>query len=608
MNERSRHPRPDRFRPHWWLLDGSWDFSFDDSDRGVAQSWFDAGPFEREIRVPFPHQAQASGIGDTDFHPVVWYRLRVPVPDAERGRLLLHFGAVDQLSTVWIDGKPVGQNAGGYVPFAIDITDFAGDERTIVVRAEDRTAGDRPRGKQIADPDGGVGADRGIRYTASTGIWQSVWIERVGTSYIEDFELLAAADGTLRVSATLGGDARALALVAELSFEGQQLARIESQDARFETRMADITPWSPGRPALYDLALTLVDGDQNVDRLETRIGFRSLETHGGQVLLNGEPIVFRMLLDQGYWPEGLTTPPSDEAIRFDLAWLAEAGFNGVRKHQKFEDPRFWHWADELGLLVWQDMPAAKFDASLADADHEHLLDEWERGIRRDRNHPSAVCWSPFNESWTLKGVRHDPALQQRVREAVARTRALAPTALVVDNSGWHHVDTDIFDLHNYEADPERLTDTLERAREQQWTNEWRFEFEAQGDLLKFAGADGWVRHDSSPLCEGSEYRGQPVMLSEFGGVGCVLTGDSAHPNRHVYTESKTPEDLARALENLVGAVEAMGFAGWCWTQLTDIEQEENGLLTYDRRPKIPAAQIAEILARAAARRPQDGSP
>ena len=605
MNDRSRHPRPDRFRPDWWLLDGNWDFAFDDSDAGLSQRWFEAGPFDLEIRVPFPHQAPASGIADTGFHPVVWYRTRAQVPDSDRGRLLLHFGAVDQQSAVWIDGKPVGQNEGGYVPFAIDITDFAGSERTLVVRAEDRTAGDRPRGKQMADV--AAGAHRGIRYTASTGIWQSVWIERVGASYIEDFQVLAAADGTLSVSAEISGEPRELDLVAELSFEGRQLARIESRDAQLETRLAEVTPWSPARPALYDLQLSLVDGDIVVDRVETRIGFRTIETAGEQILLNGEPIVFRMLLDQGYWPEGLTTPPSDEAIRFDLAWLAEAGFNGVRKHQKLEDPRFWRWADELGLLVWQDMPAAAFDAPLPDADHECLMDEWERGIRRDRNHPSAVCWSPFNESWTLKGVRHDPALQQRAREAVARTRALVPAALVVDNSGWHHVDTDLFDLHNYEADPERLTHTLESARAEDWTTEWNFEFEAKGDLEKFAGPDGWVRHDSTPLCKGVRYQGQPVVLSECGGIGCVLEGDSAHPDRHVYTESKTPEDLARAFEGLVGAVEAMGFAGWCWTQVSDIEQEENGLLTYDRRPKLPAARIARILASAAARRPSKDS-
>jgi len=602
MLDRDRHPRPDRFRPQAWLLDGAWGFAFDDSLAGLTERWFEAGPFDREIRVPFPHQAPASGIADAGFHPVVWYQARITLPDAEGGRLLLHFGAVDQDSRVWLDATPLGENSGGYVPFALDVTEFAGGEHSLVVRAEDRTPRNRPRGKQLADAHS-AGAHRGICYTASTGIWQSVWLERVGATYIEDFQVLAAADGTLRVAAELAGESREVELVAELSFEGRPVARIESRASSFESQVADVVPWSPERPALYDLALTLVAGDESVDRVETRIGFRSIETAGQQILLNGEPIVFRMLLDQGYWPEGLTTPPSDAAIRSDLAWLAEAGFNGVRKHQKLEDPRFWRWADELGLLVWQDMPTADFEGALSDADHERLVEEWERGIRRDRNHPSAVCWSPFNESWSIKGVREDPALQKRVRETVARTRALAPAALVVDNSGWHHVDTDLFDVHNYESDPERLRKTLEGAHAENWTTEWHFEFEAQGDMKKFAGPDGWVRHDSTPLCRGSQYQGQPVVLSEFGGFGCVLEGDSAHPDRHVYTESKTPEDLARAFEGLVDAVEAMGFAGWCWTQVSDIEQEENGLLTYDRRPKLPAERIARILASAATKRP-----
>jgi len=599
---RATHPRPDRFRPSWWPLDGAWEFAFDDADIGLTERWFEEGPFDREIRVPFPHQAPASGLEEAGVHPVVWYRLGVDFPDAGAGRLLLHFGAVDETCTVWIDGTTAGGNEGGYVPFALDVTPWASRHANVVVRVVDRTSADRPRGKQRAG--GGKSPYDAIRYTASTGLWQPVWLERVGATYLEDFHVRTSADGSFHFDATVGGDERPLALVAELSREGRELLRLDSEDgARIAGRLEGVVPWSPDQPVLYDLQLSLVDGENVADRVETRIGFRTLRVEGDELWLNGEPLVLRLVLDQGYWPEGLTTPPDDDAIRADVAWLRAAGFNGVRKHQKLEDPRFWRWADELGLLVWQDMPAPGFGDALSEEDHERLMAEWERGVRRDRSHPAAICFAPFNESWGIAGVRHDEAIQALVRKAAERTRALAPDALVVDNSGWHHVDSDLLDLHSYEADPERLAGTLEKARDAGFAIVWHFEFEAKGDFLKFAGPDGWVRHDSTPLCDGVAYRGQPVVLSEFGGIGCVLEGDTSHPDRFVYGESGTPEALAEALEGLVGVVEGLGLAGWCWTQLSDIEQEENGLLTYDRRPKLPADRIAGILKRAAARRP-----
>jgi len=622
----SDHPRPDMRREQWWPLDGEWEFDFGPGDDS-------SGDFGSAIVVPFPYQSPASGIRDTTAHESVRYRRRVDLPSVDGGRLLLRFGAVDHEAIVWLevpgDGgnedevTEVAHNIGGHVPFTADITAGAGRSCVITVEAIDRTADDQPRGKQMAGDDEPFSE---IRYTATTGIWQPVWIERVGRCHVSEIHVRADAGGnfaiTVEVDATVPGDTSGpgeaagpghdrLDIACRLDLAGRRVAEadatISAEGSRVivSGRVTDPELWSPNSPVLHDLVVELRDSAGEIlDTVHTRVGFRTISTEGGRVVLNGQPIVLRMALDQGYWPESLLALPSDEAARREIGWLREAGFNGVRKHMKIEDPRWWRWADEFGLMVWQDMPAGAFHRAAGPAMGKRLANEWERAIRRDRSHPSAICFTPFNESWGINGVGDLEEMQDHVRSVVALTRRLAPDALVVDNSGWLHVDTDLFDVHLYDHDPAALRASLEEAIDSEWEVDRRLRFEAFGHWTAAADAEGMVEFDMSPSARGFSprpYRGQPVVVSEMGGVGFVVPepdaeyADDQPGNRFVYSEATSANEFAEAIAALTGVVEELGLAGWCWTQVSDVEQEQNGLLTYDRRPKIPASRVVEAI-------------
>jgi len=616
----SDHPRPDLRRESWWPLDGEWEFDFGpDGDSG--------DDFGSTIVVPFPHQSPASGIGDTTAHGTVRYRRRVDLPSADGGRLLLWFGAVDHEATVWLglpgddgDGDEVSSdqvievahNIGGHVPFAADITAGAGRTCVITVETVDRTADDQPRGKQMAGSDEPFSE---IRYTATTGIWQPVWIERVGCCHVSELHVRAHADGNFVIAAEvarLNDTGERLNIACRLDLAGRRVAEAaapvpaDGGPALATGRVTNPDLWSPDSPVLHDLVVELSNSAGEIlDTVRSRVGFRTISTAGDQILLNGKPIVLRMALDQGYWPESLLALPSDDAARREIEWLREAGFNGVRKHMKIEDPRWWRWADELGLLVWQDMPAGAFHRAADPVLRERLADEWERAIRRDRSHPSAVCFSPFNESWGVVGVGDSPEIQRWVRKIVGLTRRLAPDALVVDNSGWLHVETDLFDVHLYDHDPAALRANLKEAIDSDWEVDRRLRFEAFGHWTAAADAEGMVEFDMSPSARGFSprpYQGQPVVVSEMGGVGFVPpdpdSSDADPPtDRFVYSEAATADEFVEAIGSLTGVIEEMGLAGWCWTQVSDVEQEQNGLLTYDRRPKVSAGRIAATIRR-----------
>ncbi len=641
------HPRPDLRRDPWWTLDGEWDFGFG----RAGDEALDDAVFDRTIVVPFAYQSPASGIDDSTAHEVLWYRRRVDLPDPDGGRLLIHFGAVDYEATVWlarvedgIDGTTgvgvtpveVAHNVGGHVPFVADVTAGAGEGCVLVVRVVDRTADDQPRGKQRA---GSSEPFSEIRYTATSGIWQPVWLERVGCCHVHELHVAAGADGRFTIDVDVRSDATKGSgagsglrpgdriVECDVSLAGSGVARATGAvdadgHAVAEGMVEHPECWSPDSPTLYDLTVSIVDGDA-VDTVRTRLGFRTISTDGDRIVLNGRPVVLRMALDQGYWPDTLMSLPSDEdgsdRVRDEIVWLREAGFNGVRKHMKIEDPRWWRWADELGLMVWQDMPAGAFHKPAGSALRTRLADEWERAIRRDRSHASAICFSPFNESWGINGVGDDPEMQAYVRDVVVRTRELAPDALAVDNSGWLHVDTDLFDIHRYDHDPAVLRAVLEEAIAADWQMDWRIDFEAFGNWGPAADADGIVHFDTSPSARGDKVRGftgQPVVVSELGGVGFLVPEDGVETDagtdvgadptseeRFVYSDAATADEFAGAISRLVGVVEELGLAGWCWTQVSDIEQEQNGLFTYDRHPKLPARRVAAAIHAATARRP-----
>lgn len=585
-------------------------------DLALADVALDEVSFDREIVVPFAFQAEASGIGPASPpgtggpHEVMWYRRRFDVPArADRERVLLHLGAVDFEATVWVDGTRVGSHRGGHTPASFDVTEaLRGDgAHDLVVRAVDEMRSDQLRGKQTAT------FPFMVHYTPTSGIWQSVWVEVTGPSWVHELQVVAEADGRLEATAHLRGEP-AFGLRVTVDADGRRVV-LEGGADRVSGRVDGVRPWSPADPELYELRAEVLDaGGAVLDVVHGHVGFRTVTVDGDEWLLNGEPLRQRLLLDQGYWPRTLLTPPSDEAILDDLRFVKQAGFDGVRKHQKIEDPRFlWH-ADRLGVLVWEELPSpfglARVEGRLAD----DAAAEWAEAVERDRSHPCIVAWVPFNESWGIQGVRHRADHQQTVRRFVALTRALDPTRPVVDDSGWGHVDTDVVDVHDYDQDPARLAARWTGIATRGWErgpldlDEEAPEFDL-GRWLEFAQVDDPAAVDRDRLremvpdvavwadgCVPPPGDAGPLVLSELGGVGLAL--GPAVDDRFDYVRAGDGEDLLARFAALVAAAESVPeLRGWCWTQLADVEQEVNGLLTADRRPKVDPARIRAALER-----------
>jgi beta-galactosidase/beta-glucuronidase len=553
---RPEYPRPQFRRPEWTNLNGEWAFAFDDEGRGLAQGWHRASPedlrsggspFDRRITVPFCYQSELSGIGDASFHDVVWYaRTFEAHPGSER--LLLHFGAVDYRATVWVNGTQVAAHEGGHTPFTADVTRALGEEdNMLVVRAEDpsRDAIDTVR----LTPD--VDAAR-VDVEAS----------------VEGFE----PGLSLRLAVSLEGDAvlddrvelRAPLIERSLPL----LTRGSAPDTPHLGEWPKPALWSPEHPNLYDLRLELLDAAGNVlDAVESYFGMRKIEARDGEFLLNDRPYYQRLVLDQGYFPGGLLTAPTDDALRRDIELAKDMGFNGARKHQKVEDPRWLYWADTLGFLVWGEMA----NAYAYSPDYvRRVTAEWQEAVRRDRNHPSIVAWVPMNESWGVPELATDPSQADHLLALYHLTRSLDNSRPVVSNDGWEHARTDLCTIHDY-GDPDDLS-------------------------RRYATPQTSIAarpHNRPVYVPGHAYRGEPILISEFGGLAF-----SGGEEGWGYATVADAEEFLQSYEALISALlQSETVRGFCYTQLTDVEQEVNGLLTYDREPKVAPARIREITAR-----------
>jgi Glycosyl hydrolases family 2, TIM barrel domain/Glycosyl hydrolases family 2, sugar binding domain/Glycosyl hydrolases family 2 len=587
------HPRPQLVRADWTDLCGEWGFAHDDGDTGLAEGWqHTKKPFDRSITVPFPPESKRSGVHDRGYHPVVWYRreLRLPQP-RDGGRLLLHFGAVDYQASVWVDGALVGRHEGGHTPFCCDVTEaVAGasdsDTHTVVVRAEDRpTDATQPRGKQDWLPQ-----PHAIWYHRTSGIWQPVWLEQVPRTYVEDLAWVPdVPSGRVRMQLRLNRVPTAPMTVSVRLRVGDEVLAEQQVRAERQQVDTDITIpalahghdrgrllWRPENPTLVDADVVLLDGGAAVDEVRSYLGLRSLDVAEGRFVLNDEPCYVRAVLEQGYWPDSHLAAPGPDALRREVELIKELGFNAVRVHQKVEDPRFLYWCDRLGLLVWGEMANAYEFSTVA---VERLVREWLEVVRRDRSHPSLVVWVPINESWGMQHAVDDPAQQSYADALYHLTRSLDPTRPVLSNDGWELTSSDIVGVHDYAP---------------------------RGRLLRerYADASAVTRtlHGGGPsfrsmLLPGFEPGDRPVMLTEFGGVRFAK---SKSERGWGYSEVGSEEEYAERLGELVDAVLDSGeLTGFCYTQLTDTEQEQNGLLTADRTPKIPPEQVREIVGRAA---------
>src|SRR5579871_298607 len=560
-------PQPQFSREQWVSLNGPWQFAFDDSasladPRGVT--------FTKTITVPFAFESKLSGIGDTSQHPVVWYRRRVDIPRDWPGRhLLLHFGAVDYRASVWIDGKLAGTHRGGNVPFVFDITPLVhGRNATIVVRAEDSpTDRYQPRGKLYWQP-----KSRSIWYTRTSGIWQSVWMEATGENYLERVRITPSNDGTVRFEALLAHEGKDLEVSAVIAGAPEASAKVAERRAVVDAKVADPKLWSVESPNLYDVVFELRRGKQVLDRVHSYFGFRTIAVQNGRVTINNQPVYLKWVLDQGYWPDGILTAPTDEALVADIRASQEMGFNGARKHQKVEDPRFLYWADKMGYLISSEMAnAQRYDAEYAGA----FTEEWIECVERDYNHPSIIVWAPINESWGVPALV-EPVQQAHIKALYELTHSLDNTRLVIDNEGWEHTtSTDLFAFHDYVPQGKELA-----------------------EKYKNLGVPGSDIPDISKkaLIPGYPYNGTPFYLSEFGGIAFIP--DKSKVPQEAWGYSGVEPTADAALKRLRGLYEAITgvrvIAGICYTQLTDVEQEVNGLLTFDRHAKFDASKLKEL--------------
>jgi beta-galactosidase/beta-glucuronidase len=573
-------PRPQLQRESWTSLNGKWKFAID-----AASTWLLPGQvkWDREIVVPFAPETPLSGIHDTGLYQCVWYRRTFTAPMMEPGhRLVLHFGAVDYEATVWINGELAVRHEGGYTPFSADITDLLASDgpQTLVVCAEDDpTDLAKPRGKQDWRE-----SPHSIWYYRTTGIWQTVWLEVLPQTYLADLRWLPNADNwDVGFDVRLGGLRRHdLVLSVKLSmgdrvladdtysFNADQIARkIAIPDPGIDDFRNELL-WSPESPKLIDAQLELRDPQgQVLDRVRSYTALRSIGLLGNRFVLNGKPYPLRMVLDQGYWPDGGLTAPDDDAFRRDVELAKSMGFNGIRLHQKIENPRFLYWADRLGILVWEEMPSAyRFTKQTV----ERLTKQWTEAILRDISHPCIIMWVPFNESWGVPDLPDSPAQRNFVEAMYHLTKTLDPTRAVIGNDGWEAVATDAITIHDYDPDPQRIARRYSLGCADVPT------------LLR----DERPGHKLLALSEFT-YRDQPIILSEFGGI--AFSRDKTHTWGYSRVEDAT--DLARRYYRLLSTVRDLPlFAGFCYTQFADTYQEANGLLYMDRTPKFPIEQIA----------------
>lgn len=572
------YPRPQLRREGWISLNGSWDFALDPAGAWRAPAHVE---WDRAIRVPFAPEAPASGVGVTSFFRACWYRRTVAVPRVADGeRLLLHFGAVDYEATVWAGDVLVGHHAGGYTPFVVDLTPHVLDGGTIelVVRAEDDPQDlAKPRGKQDWQLE-----PHSIWYPRTSGIWQTVWLEVVPESWIGGIRWTAnlarweiglevrvsgAPRERLRLHVRLRCGSQIIADDSYGVIGGEVHRRIALSDPGIDDYRNELL-WSPESPTLIEVEMRLWgDRGELLDEVASYTALRAIATQRDRVVLNNRPYPLRLILDQGYWPEGGLTGPDDAALRADVALAKAMGFNGVRKHQKIEDPRYLYWADVLGLLVWEEMPSAyRFTKESV----ERVTREWTAAIDRDYSHPCIMAWVPVNESWGVPNLPDIPAERHYVQALYHLTRTLDPSRPVIGNDGWESVATDIVGIHDYDHDPERLArrygadDQIPRI----------FRRERPGGRLL--------------VLEGERHAELPIVLSEFGGI--AVTGQKGTWG---YSKVAGEEALASQYEQLMRAVHSIGLlSGFCYTQFADTYQEANGLLYADRRPKVPLARLA----------------
>ena len=572
---RPEYPRPQFVREDWVNLNGTWSYEFDFSRSGMDRRLFESEGFEGSITVPFAPQSELSGVGFKDFIPEMWYHRTLSVPDGWAGkRIILHFGAVDYIASIYIDGKIAGRHWGGSSSFDVDITRLVnpGQEHDLVVRVEDdERSGQYAKGKQCGRYD-----TFGCEYTRTTGIWQTVWMEPVPMTGLKDAYIVPDLDQSrFMVEPSYYGLEAGQQLRVKI-LDGDKVVSQKtvpaSSQSSVDLPVKKVKTWSPESPFLYNVELEVLSADGTVtDKVLSYAGMRKVHIVGNRIFLNNEPVYLRLVLDQGFYPDGVWTAPSDEALKHDIELSMAAGFNGARLHQKVFEPRFHYWADRLGYLTWGE--SASWGANINNPlSARNFLTEWEETVVRDRNHPSIIMWTPFNETW------EHPEDREAAREACRMVSDVYELTKNLDYrpchdvSGNYHVVTDVFSVHQYMQNPDDLKAWL-------------------------APVDGHVRQTDLEHRE-VEYDGQPYLVDEYGGIKWVDGQEYSEISWGYGDAPKTLEEFYERLEALTDVILGYGhICGYCYTQLTDVEQEQNGIYNYDRTPKFDMEKIRAVFSK-----------
>lgn len=583
---RSEYPRPQFVRDEWLCLNGEWQFEID-----CGNSGFERGLLQRELSgrivVPFCPESELSGVHHVDFMNAVWYRRRIEIPQTWSGRrVLLHFQACDYDTTVWADGVEIGRHRGGFTPFSFDLGPVAapGDTLTLVVRARDNNVDMQPRGKQAQ-----LYANHGCMYRRTTGIWQTVWLEPIPDCALQRPRLTPdLANGRIHLEQPISKSCRGLRLRAMLKSDGREICSAECRaDFDLSPRLVlqipedARRPWSPGNPHLYDLEIELLDeSGKIVDKASSYAGLRSVSIDGKSVRINGQTVFQRLVLDQGYYPDGILTAPSDEALLRDIELSLAAGFNGARLHQKVFEERFLYHADRKGYLVWGEFPDWGANDHGPVQDHQRqtvsYVTEWLEVLERDYAHPCIIGWCPLNETWQeISGCITN--LDAAMRAMFLATKAMDASRPVLDSSGYSHrvPESDVSDCHDYEQNPVKLK-------------------ENQSGL-----ANGNPYHNN---CKWDiPYRGQPFFVSEFGGIWWNPDARPGDDSWGYGDRPKTMDEFYARFEGLCAVLLDNPYMfGYCYTQLTDVYQEQNGIYKFERSEKFDLERIRRAQQRPAA--------
>lgn len=557
---RKEHPKPQFERNDWINLNGEWEFEFDFSKSGIERRLFeDNNRFSQRINVPFCPESALSGIAFTDFIPACRYRREFEITEKNlSGRVFLHFGAVDYFAEIFINGKSVGTHKGGYSSFCFEITDYCRiGNNVLTVYCEDDTRSNKiPSGKQSHELN-----SFGCFYTRTTGIWQTVWLEFTPKSYIKNVKYYSdTVNGAITVQAQLVGSGD---FGVTAAFNGKVMGSAKIGKASgFVTltlSLDELYLWSVGEGNLYDLELIF-----GIDKVKSYFGLRDIRFDGFKFLLNGRSVFQRLVLDQGFYPDGVYTAPSDSELENDIKRSIAMGFNGARLHEKVFEERFLYHCDKHGYIVWGEYGNWGLDISYPESVH-HIIPEWLEILNRDFNHPAIIGWCPFNETWDEGGRRQ---CDDVLRLVYTTTKAVDPTRPCIDTSGNYHVVTDVFDVHDYDASGNAIR-----------------------ERYKNLGVNATIVDKFS---DRQHYNGEPIFISEYGGIGWLLDSNG-------WGYGNIPESreafLARLKDVTDAILENECIFGFCYTQLTDVEQECNGLYTYDRKPKFDPAEISSIIGR-----------